>query len=347
MKFYGELLIFVLLFITNFRVFFTKKARRDPLTIVAPFTFILSILQIVAWGIELLTVLGFLISLLVLLSNFHALFRYTEQLYIDSYSPLMKIWAVLTTILSGAAILLTVVSIPVELRNNDLQIIQTKTRFNGSFRAGFEEAGVLSYSNVQLYTFSPKLISESDDEQLPDSVIVFIPDKRGDTQNYLPYLQLLCQKGYTVLSADFFADDVKWMHSFEDSKLLRQTACVYHSLKNNQKFMSQREFYTYNILQECKAMLSFVDNLYSRQTDVYLVSDVMGNVAIKDFSKMNANRVVDTFCLDSVKEYETAGYGCVEQTSPLTAFLLGKKREKSFYTPNILVERTLQHFNLK
>ena len=50
MKFYGVLLIFVLLFITNFRVFFTRKPRRDPLTVVAPFTFLLSILQIIAWA---------------------------------------------------------------------------------------------------------------------------------------------------------------------------------------------------------------------------------------------------------------------------------------------------------
>ena len=95
MKFYGELLIFVLLFITNFRVFFAKKPRRDPLTVVAPFTFLLSILQIIAWGVELLTVLGFVIAFLVLISNFHALFRYSEQLYIDRYSPLMKFWALM------------------------------------------------------------------------------------------------------------------------------------------------------------------------------------------------------------------------------------------------------------
>ena len=82
MKFYGELLVFVLLFITNLRVFFVHHVRRDPLVVLAPFTFIVAIFQILAWGIDAFTTLGLLIALFVLLSNFHAIFRYMEQLYV-------------------------------------------------------------------------------------------------------------------------------------------------------------------------------------------------------------------------------------------------------------------------
>ena len=57
MKFYGELLVFVLLFITNLRVFFVHHVRRDPLVVLAPFTFIVAIFQILAWGIDVFTVL--------------------------------------------------------------------------------------------------------------------------------------------------------------------------------------------------------------------------------------------------------------------------------------------------
>ena len=348
MKFYGELLIFVLLFITNLRVFFTRKPRRDPLTVVAPFTFLLSILQIIAWGVELLTVLGVVIAFLVLISNFHALFRYSEQLFIDRYSPLMKFWAVLTTFLSTVAIIATFLTAPVEFSPNELNVKKNLTNYTGSFRAGFQKSSIFSYSNVKLYTFSPiendENLLESDAQNKENPVVLFFPDKRADTHNYSPYLQLLAQKGFTVMSADFFCDDVKWMHSFEDFKILRQSACLFRSLQNNQKFMAQREFYSYNILQECKAMLQFVDQNFPPQTKVFLVTDVMGNSAVSDFAKMNSSRVSSVFFLDSVEEYKTAGYGCVEQTSPLTAFLLGQKREKTFFTPKILAERTYQHF---
>ena len=114
MKFYGELLVFALLFITNLRVFFVEHVRRDPLVILAPFTFIIAILQILAWGIDLFTVLGLFIALLVLLSNFHAIFRYSERLYIDHYSPLMKAWAILTIAVSAVAMAATVYFAQVE-----------------------------------------------------------------------------------------------------------------------------------------------------------------------------------------------------------------------------------------
>ena len=104
MKFHGELLIFAMLMVTNLRVFFVRHVRRDPLVVLAPFTFILSILQIVAWGIDIVSAFAFILALLVLFSNFHAIFRYMESLYVDHYSALMKVWAVCTVSLSILAI---------------------------------------------------------------------------------------------------------------------------------------------------------------------------------------------------------------------------------------------------
>ena len=114
MKFYGELLVFVLLFITNLRVFFVQHVRRDPLVVLAPFTFIVAIFQILAWGIDAFTTLGLLIALFVLLSNFHAIFRYIERLYVDHYSSLMKVWAVFTIMISALALAATIYFAPVE-----------------------------------------------------------------------------------------------------------------------------------------------------------------------------------------------------------------------------------------
>ena len=126
MKFYGELFTFILLFITNFRVFFVKHVKKDPLVSLAPISFCISILQIIAWGFDVFTALAFFISFLVLLSNFHAIFRYSERLYIDHYSPLMKFWAVFTTILSICAIIFNLIFYPVELNNNKLNVQENK-----------------------------------------------------------------------------------------------------------------------------------------------------------------------------------------------------------------------------
>ena len=344
MKFYGELLVFVLLFITNLRVFFVNHVRRDPLVVLAPFTFIIAILQIFAWGIDVFTVLGLIIALFVLLSNFHAIFRYIEYLYIDHYSPLMKIWAVFTIIITLIALAGTVYFAPVEIRNNDINITETKSYYKGSFRSGFEKAGPFNSKNLILYKFSPDLNYTKDFSAIVNEpVLLFMPDKRGNTEHYRPYLQQLASQGFTVYSADFYTDDGKWLHSAGDMKILRRLFLVINSVLNNQWFMGQREYYTFNISQEYGVLLPMLEN--EGVKSFFLITDIMGNTAAADLQKKNPEKIAGLFTLDSIEDYKTAGYGCVEQTDPLLALALGSKRDFSLKTPKLLAEKTQEALN--
>lgn len=337
MKFYGELLIFILLFITNARVLFLKRAKRDPLVALAPLTFILSILFIFAWGLDFFTVLAVIIAFLVLLSNFHALFRYTERLYVDHYSPLMMIWSFLTMILSGAAIAGLIYFRPIETKSEKIGVNETNICMNGSFRSGFETAPFYSIPDVDVYQFNPEAETES-----PDKIILFIPDKRGDTYYYKPYLQQLAKQGYTVFSGDFFASDCKWMHSLEDTKFARRFFLTLHSLLNNQWFMLQREYYTYNISLEINAMDKFISEKYGSGCKYFLLSDVMGNTACDDFAKAHPEKITGTFCIDSIPEYKSAGYGFVAQVDPILAFILKVERDDNLKITHKIVFETVK-----
>lgn len=167
MKFHGELLIFVMLMVTNLRVFFVRHVRRDPLVVLAPFTFILSLLQIFAWGIDIVSAFAFILSLLVLFSNFHAIFRYIESLYIDHYSALMKVWAVCTVSLSILSIFVLIVFSPVEDKSNKIGVKEEIHRVEGSFRSGFKTAGSFRIADAFIYEFSilPPIKSESKNEK--------------------------------------------------------------------------------------------------------------------------------------------------------------------------------------
>ena len=356
MKFYGELFTFILLFITNFRVFFVKQVKKDPLVSLAPISFFVSILQIVAWGFDLFTALAFIISFLVLISNFHAIFRYSENLYIDHYSPLMKFWAIFTTLLSVAAIVFNLMYYPVELNNNKLNIQENLILKTGSFRTGFEDTKPFEFSKVYITEFSLKPVAQKDDnkssyltntyqhEETKKSevkkVVLFVPDKRGDTQYYKPYLQALAKEGYIVYSADFFCDDVKWFHNIADFKPFRRFFLTLSSVLNNQKFESQREYYTYNISQEIKAFTSIISQLYNDDCELFIVTDGMGKTALADFMKSKPKNVIGTFALDSVPEFKTPGYGCVEQTDPFLAFVLGTQKDTELTAPKLLALKT-------
>lgn len=345
MKFFGELLIFVLLFITNLRVFFVNSPKRDPLVALAPFTFILAILMVFAWGLDLFTGLGLVISFLVLLSNFHAMFRYSERLYVDHYSGLMRVWAIFTDILSLGAIVALFIFPPLDMNSKKLGIEIEETKYSGDFMNGFEPSVGFDLGSATMYEFYPEgrnaeVVKNNGKAGFSSNVVLFVPDKRGDTAHYKPYLQLLASEGYSVVSADFFARDCKWLHSIFDSKVLRRTALVTESMADGQRFDSQREFYTYNILLECKALYNMIKEKYGENCKIFLIGDGMADEAVADFSRNYPNDITGYFCLDFVHGYESAGYGCIAETAPFLNSILGLPRERKFDTPKLLVERS-------
>lgn len=349
MKFYGEILIFTLLFLTNFRVFFVNHVRRDPLVCLASFTFFISILQIFNWGAEIFNLTGLLLSILVLLSNFHAMFRYSERLYVDHYSSLMKVWATITCLLSAAALCITVFFAPSEIKDIDQDVHETQIRLKGSFKSGFEPASPFSISTATIteYSMFPNLNYRQD-------VILFVPDKRADTLYYKPYLQLLAKQGHTVCSADFYSKDCRWLHTFEDSKFFRRFSMVIRSVANNQWFMAQREYYTYNISLELEALFNQVQARYGDQCRFFLISDVMGNTACEDFAKKYPQKITGYFSIDSIPEYKTPGYGFIEQTDPLLALTLNVPKDKNpsdmlipRFAANLSIEKANEAMGIK
>ena len=373
MKFYGELLVFAMLLITNLRVFFVKQVRRDPLVVLAPFTFTISILQVFAFGIDFITALGVFIGLLVLLSNFHAIFRYFEKLYIDHYSILMKVWAVFTVTLCVLAAGITIYFAPVEVPSRKLKIAEFQMRYKGRFADGFKLIKPFEKANAVLTCFSPNFTPKADFRSLKnidrDKIIIFFPDKRGDTANYVPYLQQLALENYTVFSIDYFADDCRWMHSkFEDLKISRRISIVARSYLNDKIFASQREFYNYNIKMEIGASIKLIDDILAKldgdggandgdnkvsttpglsKNQYYLVCDWMGKTSLDEYQKKYPEKIRDIFLLDSVEQYKTPGYGVIEETDPFLATLLGSKRDSAFSTSKMLALKTSQKFGGK
>ncbi len=341
MKFYGELLVFVLLFITNLRVFFVHHVRRDPLVVLAPFTFVVAILQIFSWGVDTFTLLGLLISFFVLISNFHAIFRYWERLYVDHYSPLMKIWAAFTIAFSTAALALSIYFAPIEQKNREIMVNETQTHYKGSFRSGFFEAKPFDSKSLTIYEFSK--IPESANIVNNQNLIVFLaPDKRADTANYRPYLQQLAARGVTVCSADFYADDGQWLHNFYDKRFLRRIVMVIKSFTNQQQFLAQKEYYSFNIAQEYNAMVPLLHERYGYDKKILLITDFMADIAAEDYQKKNPDFIAGILKLSSIGEYKSSGYGCIEQTDPLLAKFLNLQRDKTLATPILLAEKTIE-----
>lgn len=341
MKVSGEFLIFLLLLITNSRVFFVES-RKDSIVLLSPLAVILSVFQIFSWGFDVFTGTALILSILVLFSNFHALYRYFERLYVDHYSPLMYIWAISTCLVCIFCLVFLIYfapSTPLTQRrvNKATNVLMKKERYNGSFRSGFEKAGSLQKTNIQFSIFSPEIANE----KLP--LIVFFPDKRAETYHYIPYLLQLAEEGFTIISSDINTKDCLWLHNPLDARPLRRFGMILASLMNSFKFDSQTEFYTYNSSLECKAVFDLLNKKFSDNPEqkYILISDFMADTAVSDYAKAHQKQIAGIIFMKELSDYQTKGYGFVAQTDPFTASLLNIKRDKSGHYTKLCARETL------
>lgn len=336
MKFHGEILIYLLLLLVNSRVYFPKNGRRDPLVAVAPFAFILSILLMFSWGFDLFTGVAVVLSFLVMIVNFHAMFRYTDRVYVDSYSPLMVITSTFTNILTIAVIVFAIIFAPVikPLHKNE-SVTKSSWNYTGSLRNGFVQSGNWDKNNAIFYEYS--LFPEFTDRSY---AVLFLPDRRGDVESYDPLLELIAQEGCTTYTADFYTSDCRYLHNAMDNKLFRRFFMIYESLSQGQKFSSQREFYTYNMSLEGEALIASAKEKYGPKCKFFIVTDVMGEVAAVDLQKKYPDLITGTFNLSSIPEYVTAGYGCINQTNPLLAKFLNVEKDNKVEVTKLLAKKS-------
>lgn len=342
MKLSSEILILVLMLLSNGRVLTLRKPHLDPLVMLAPLSFFLASLNLFAFRLDLFTLVIFFLSIVVLLSNFHALIRYSSGLVIDRYSPLMKTWAWLTTVLSTIMIIIVFIFRPVSFSEKKLPINESIYKYTGSFTKGFEPAGNFSTCTAFLHQFSPE-----DTSAHKNNIIIFMPDKRGDTENYKPLLCLLANEGYTVLSTDFYSKDCRWIHTIEDARMLRKFGLSLRGIYTEKKYNSQREFYTYNFSREFKAVLSMTKELdfYSPESHFFLVTDNMSYTAALDIKNEIPDLISGIYNISNSTEYKTPGYGFVQQTDPFIAKQLGYKRDKTFEAVKSCLSETLKAIN--
>lgn len=352
MRVIGELLIFFLLFLTNSRVLYVRNEKRDAMVILAPLSLFLVLLHILAWGLDIYNLYALILSILVLLSNFHALFRYSENLYIDHYSFLMLFWTIITSILSIGGIVILIIFYPINYNNKKLNINEKTSYYEGSIRSGFTEKTVFGRTNMVLHEFTPAVSVKTDapDSTLTtepqDLVILYLADKRSETEYSKNYLQLLASKGYSICSADIYTDDIKWLGIKAEARFYRRAAMITKSLFYPQEYALDNTKYTYNTTSELEALLPMLKEYYTQQENYsdkvkfFIISDEMGSRATEYFAKKNEELIAGYLLLNSIPEYKSDGYGFISQTEPLLARILGIKRDTKGKIINMIVDDT-------
>ena len=334
----GELLILFLLVLNCSRMFFLKYGKVDSLTILSPVCVFLSLLQIISWNVDFFSILLLVISIFSFFTNFRALLRFCSGLYVDHYSIAFKIGAFVILLASLAEIGLLVWFYPKEIRPESYDVSVEKVRLSGSFTGGFEKAPFFSKGSGTIYRYSPKNLKKTKPE-----AIILLSDKRADSRSYLPYMIFLAKSGYRVYTGDFYSGDLRWLHSFADSKFFRRLAMLFEYKKNPVQFNGQKEFYAWNMSKELDSLLKYArEDIGNSEYKLFIVGDWMADVALDDFYKKKNEDIFGILKLSQLPEFTSAGFGFIRHAYPLDAFLLGYEKAADFSEIQAVAEKTIE-----
>lgn len=329
----GTVLSFFLLVATSARIFFLKNENKDALSLLSLASFVASSLNIFVWSANFASAIAFVLSFFLLAINIPAMTRFFKHSYTDRAHPFFVTMSALLLLLSLATISLYIYFLPVPMNAKKFLANEEKPiRMTGSFEQGFKTANYFQKTSAIFYEYEPRI-------KKPAIPILFIPDKRADAQNYRPYFLLLAERGYNVITADFFSRDEKWFHSIFDFFPIRKLAFVVSFFLNKEKFESQKDFFAFNVTNEIVALKKYAKEKFGADKKFLIVSDGMSNNAATAFAKKSGDYV---FALDDISFYKTANFGFLEQTEPAFAFYFGLYRDKNLSTPKKLANETIK-----
>lgn len=334
----GEWLILSLLFLNCIRIFFIKYGKVDVLTVLAPVCVILSVLQIVAWGVYLYSAVILFISIFCFFTNFRAFLRFKAGLLVDHYSAAFKIGEVMVLLLTLGVGALLVYFRPGNTRPSDYFAEIKKIRLSGDFTGGFSESLPFQLAQGEVI-----LVQPADERNFNGQSIIVMADKSATAAEYMPLMLNFAGKGFKVFSGEFYARDMKWCHSGADFKFFRRSMLFHDRLFDLKQFEMQKQFFTFNIEKEFGAMLKLVKDETLRDDGtfepVYLVGDWMSGIALPEFKADNADSVSGYALLTDFEEYQTPGFGFIQSTDPLLAYKMGLEKDLNFTAARTIAEK--------
>ncbi len=180
---------------------------------------------------------------------------------------------------------------------------------------------------------------EIDQKNLP--ILVFLANPQATTENYEPYLMLLAQKGFTVVSADFYSHDSQIFSDLRDKRLFRRFASIWKLTftKDSPEFLqiirniSKRNY---------DSFIKFILHKYGKDQKIFLITDLLTLDDIHALRYKYRDNTCGVFVLNQVSEYTSSGYGFPEQTDLILARKLGLKRDKTLFIPRYVANKTIK-----
>lgn len=325
-----ELAILFLIILSSFRIFLIEDPSSDPLASLPSLALLMAVFSIFAFGPTFQNIGISIIALFVFLANFRALLRLNDKLIVDHYSFIFILTSCFSILLALTAGAFVVYFSPSVVNLKKYGVTKTSKIYTGNLEIGFYEPYKPSdRKTAYIYHYEQKNTEENKATEKP--VILFIPNERATTFIYEPILVKLAHDGYSVYSADFyFKPDNN--NRILSSKALKRSSFLKMSFTDQENY----EKWKSDIKTSYDAYLykSLISIVSPQDKDfVILLGDCTDGQMFLSLKK-DDERIDTCFDLSAVEGYDTKGFGPVEETDPVIALLLGKKKEHKMYVSN-------------
>ena len=343
--FLAELLILLMIFSVSVRIFFTKNARIDATAILAPVSFIFSLLIFYIWGIDPVILLLCILSLFTFLINARSLARLSARLVVDYYNIRFVIPSILIALISLGILVILIIFHPVRYLPQDFGVKRSKTLLTGNLTSGYQVRKTLfekSKITGTLYEYAQETEDDTTMQSEPKSLILFVPKCTANVTNYEPYFLLLAQKGYRIITADFYASQPARYGNVLDTRFFRRSCSMFLSLFRKDDFAAINDADVKIAMMGYNALSRLALAQYGSETKLFFIVDGISIDLLNELTAQFPENAMGFFAINRVAEYQTSGYGFLEQTDPLAAYFFNLKRDSSFFIPRYVAGKTTE-----
>lgn len=356
--FLAQILVLIMMFLCSVRVLFIKNSRVDSFAAFAPLSLLVSACIFFCFGFSLLNLALFVLSFLVFSTNFRAILRLSAKLIVDTYNVVFVIFSILNLILVLGLAAIIILVRPVKYSEKDFNITKEQHTLTGnlstlqvrdSFFSGERFSGTLFiYEPVIKDEITQSLYSEN-------PILLFAAGLRGSVQNYEPYFMLLAQKGYTVMAADLYVPELKFLSKYSDgfiskslveSQFLRRFMALKEERSNPERFKQILAEEQKSATKKYSALTHLALEIFGDEAKVFYIVDGVDfdsiYAVIDEFNTEPFSNAKGFFSMNRVDEYTTSGYGFIEQTDVLLAHNMGIERENKFFIPRYVANKTIK-----
>ena len=242
----------------------------------------------------------FVLVFVVFLTNYRALQRFAEGLYVDYYHAHFSVASFVEALITVAMAVFLIIYAPIADTPTKGYSIE-KTQLTGSATQGLTEKSQF-FDSIDGILYEYVGESEIDSEK---PILLYVSDFFCYSKDFSPVLAGYAREGFQVFAADLFLPDVEYNSKFLDSKLIRPFAFRIQKFYNYSKFERNLDNYIQKKEREIKTIKDFLEKKYPNKTILFL-GDTYTSQAVKNL-----------FFKENIIMYNWGGCGLLSQTLPL------------------------------